>query len=113
MPVIEINSMEQFSKLVDHETRPVILDFYADFCGPCKVISPFFEKFAESPVNEYVVFAKVDVEAASDVAELLGVTAMPTFMAIKDQKKVAEFTGANKDRLTQMIKDVTSYLSIP
>ena len=110
MPIIEIKNMKQFTDLVDNETRPIIIDFYADFCGPCKVISPFFEKFAESQVNQFVVFVKVDVEVANDVAELLGVTAMPTFMAIKDQKKISEFTGANKDRLIQMIKEITSFV---
>ncbi len=103
--------MQEFSEIVDNERLPVLIDFYADFCGPCKVISPFFEKFAESPVNKFIKFAKVNVEVASDVAELLGVTAMPTFMAIKDQKKIGEFTGANKDRLIQLIKEITNVVA--
>ncbi|KAH8819306.1 thiol-disulfide exchange intermediate [Xylogone sp. PMI_703] len=98
----EIRSLSQFKKL---KTNPLlIIDFYAVWCGPCKVISPAFERLAkqhESSSN--IKFAKVDVDKARDVAQACGITAMPTFQFFKDGKKVDEVKGADPQLLTSKI----------
>lgn len=101
---IHIHSLQEFKAFQESDTRVLVLDFFADWCGPCKAISPFFEKMAESELNKHVCFLKVDVDVANDLATELGVSAMPTFMAFKGDTKIAQITGANKDRLTEMIK---------
>ncbi|KIW33742.1 thioredoxin [Cladophialophora immunda] len=85
--------------------RLVVLDCFATWCGPCKVIAPEVAKFSESDdFKDKVDFYKVDVDEVPDVAQELGVRAMPTFMIFKNGEKVAEVVGANKRALEQAIR---------
>ncbi|OAP63048.1 thioredoxin [Fonsecaea erecta] len=85
--------------------RLVVLDCFATWCGPCKVIAPEVAKFSESAeFKEKVDFYKVDVDEVPDVAQELGVRAMPTFMIFKNGQKVAEVVGADKRALEAAIK---------
>jgi thioredoxin 1 len=85
--------------------RLVVLDCFATWCGPCKVIAPEVVKFSEDPsYKEKVDFYKIDVDEAPDVAQELGVRAMPTFMLFKGGEKVGEVVGANKRALEQAIQ---------
>jgi thioredoxin len=103
----EIKSLSQFNKL---KTSPlVILDCYATWCGPCKAISPVFERLAKQyEGSTSIVFAKVDVDKAKDVAQACGITAMPTFQFFKHGKKVDEVKGADVQQLTTKIGFYTS-----
>ncbi|KAK1175786.1 thioredoxin-like [Acipenser oxyrinchus oxyrinchus] len=87
--------------LKDAGSMLVIVDFTATWCGPCKMISPVFEKLAEE--HKDVVFLKVDVDDAQDVAEMCKVNSMPTFQFFKNGQKVDDFSGANKDKLLEML----------
>ncbi|EXJ94520.1 thioredoxin 1 [Capronia coronata CBS 617.96] len=85
--------------------RLVVLDCFATWCGPCKVIAPELVKFSESEeFKDKVDFYKIDVDEVPDVAQELGVRAMPTFMLFKNGEKVAEVVGANKKALEQAIR---------
>lgn len=85
--------------------RLVVLDCFATWCGPCKVIAPELVKFSESEeFKDKVDFYKIDVDEAPDVAQELGVRAMPTFMLFKNGQKVGEVVGANKKALEQAIR---------
>ncbi|TVY46235.1 Thioredoxin-like protein [Lachnellula occidentalis] len=98
----EIKSLSQFNKL---KANPLlIIDFYATWCGPCKVVSPAFDRLAKP--HEYspsIIFAKVDVDKAKDVAQTCGITAMPTFQFFKNGSKVDEVKGADVQQLTTKI----------
>ncbi|KIW60318.1 thioredoxin [Exophiala xenobiotica] len=84
----------------------VVVDCFATWCGPCKVIAPELVKFSESPeFKDKVAFYKIDVDEVPDIAQELGVRAMPTFMLFKNGEKVGEVVGANKKALEQAIKD--------
>jgi len=87
--------------LADNE-RLVVLDAFATWCGPCKVIAPQVVKFS----NAYpeARFYKIDVDECPDVAQELGIRAMPTFMLFKDGEKVEEVVGANPKALEAAIK---------
>ncbi|EXJ55755.1 hypothetical protein A1O7_08685 [Cladophialophora yegresii CBS 114405] len=83
----------------------IVLDCFATWCGPCKVIAPEVLKFSNS--DEYkdkVDFYKVDVDEVPDVAQELGVRAMPTFMFFKNGEKVDEVVGADVRALEAAIK---------
>ena len=65
----------------------MVIDFYATWCGPCKMIAPQIEEMSNTMDN--IVFLKVDVDEAEDVAQEYNITAMPTFLFIKNGSKVS------------------------
>lgn len=71
-------------------TTYVAVDFYADWCPPCKAIAPVYEKLAaQHAIDGVLAFAKVNVDHVQDAARTHGVTAMPTFMFFKEGRQVA------------------------
>ncbi|KAL1652209.1 thioredoxin trx1 [Diplodia intermedia] len=80
----------------------VVLDCFATWCGPCKVIAPQVVKFSEAYPN--AKFYKLDVDEVPDVAQELGIRAMPTFLLFKGGEKVGEVVGANPKALEAAIK---------
>ncbi|PKS09297.1 hypothetical protein jhhlp_003911 [Lomentospora prolificans] len=102
MVVKHIHNKQEWDALLA-EGKPVIVDFFAEWCGPCKVISPIFEKASDDEANSGVTFAKIDVDEAVDVSRELGITAMPTFILLKDGAKVGEVRGANPPALLKLI----------
>mmetsp|Transcript_989 Transcript_989/g.797 ORF Transcript_989/g.797 Transcript_989/m.797 type:complete len:86 (+) Transcript_989:117-374(+) len=82
--VRQIATLEEFNTLVS-EGKVVMIDFTATWCGPCKMISPEFERLS----GEYtdITFVKVDVDANSDAAAKCEISAMPTFQVWKDGAK--------------------------
>lgn len=104
--VIEIHSEEQFKDLVKEafaQGRLVVVDTYATWCGPCKMIAPFFVEL--SIQHPEILFLKVDVDECEDIASALGVSAMPTFYFFKDGNMVKEITGADKTSILRAIGD--------
>ena len=77
------------------KSRVVLLDCFATWCGPCKAIAPHIAKMSEGEYKDSVEFYKIDVDEVPDVAQELGIRAMPTFMLFKDGEKVEEIVGAN------------------
>eukprot|EP00961_Rhodomonas_salina_P119274 1604986-Rhodomonas_salina.1 len=83
--------------------KTMFIDFTATWCGPCKRIGPVFEELAEK--NDGAVFYKVDVDENEAVSQKFGITAMPTFHALKKGVKVAECVGADPGKLEAMINE--------
>uniref|UniRef100_A0A8C7IE52 Thioredoxin domain-containing protein n=1 Tax=Oncorhynchus kisutch TaxID=8019 RepID=A0A8C7IE52_ONCKI len=79
-------SQEGFDKALEEAgDKLVVVDFTATWCGPCQSIAPFFKGLSEN--YQSVVFLKVDVDDAPDVASFCDIKCMPTFHFYKDQKK--------------------------
>jgi thioredoxin 1 len=99
-----ITSISEFDKLVSSNTY-VMIDFTATWCPPCKMIAPFFERAAAENASEgNVAFVKIDVDAQQELAQRFNITAMPTFILLKDGKEVQTAKGANPTAITTMAK---------
>ena len=72
--------------------KPVLIDFYADWCGPCRMVSPIVDEIAEE-YDEYLV-AKVNVDKESDLAGEFGVFSIPTLVVMKGGEVVKKVSGA-------------------
>jgi thioredoxin 1 len=80
----------------------MVLDCMATWCGPCKVIAPEIVKMSNA--NPTARFYKLDVDEVPDVAQELGVRAMPTFVVFRDGEKVGEVVGANQKALLALVE---------
>ncbi|XP_018098345.1 thioredoxin-2 [Xenopus laevis] len=93
---------EYHCALKDAGEKLVVIDFTATWCGPCQIIAPDFDKLSTD--NPDIVLHKVDVDDASDVAQLCEIRSMPTFIFYKSGKEVERFSGADIAKLKNTIK---------
>lgn len=97
-----ISSLEEYKTLISKAGGRVIVDFFADWCGPCRVIGPKFETWSTQHPN--IEFVKVNVDESGDITESEGITAMPTFKGYKNGQLIDSIQGANETKIQQMIK---------
>ncbi len=83
---------ENFDETVKNSTKPILVDFYADWCGPCKMLGPVLEKVAEK-VGEKAVIAKLNIDDAQSVAMEYGVASIPTMILFKNGAEVSRQVG--------------------
>ncbi len=91
MPVIKINK-DNFQAEVLESKKTVLLDFYADWCGPCRMLSPIVDEIAEERAD--IKVGKVNVDEESELAERFGVFSIPALIVFKDGKVAAQDVGA-------------------
>ncbi|PYI16021.1 putative thioredoxin [Aspergillus violaceofuscus CBS 115571] len=104
MPVTAIQSLAEFREIIA-EDKPVIIDFWATWCGPCRMVSPVLEKISNE--TEKVAFYKVDVDAHDDISQEVSIRAMPTFILFKNGAKVDELVGADQRALAKLVERAT------
>jgi len=102
MTITVVNSLDQFHQIINSD-KVSVFDFWAEWCGPCRAISPVFEKLASLPENSSVGFYKVDIDAQADIAQEVGVRSIPLFNAYQSGNKVNEVLGANPSSLQTLI----------
>jgi thioredoxin len=90
MATIDVHATDFPSTLEDNEM--VLVDFWASWCGPCRMFAPIFEKASEA--HPGIVFAKVDTEAEQQLAAAARITSIPTLMAFKSGQLVFAHSGA-------------------
>jgi len=105
--VVEVKNNNELQQLIkDAGNNLVVVDFSAKWCGPCRMIAPYYAELSEKPEYQNVKFAKVDVDEVEEAAQAYTVEAMPTFIFLKNGKEVdgvERLTGASKDRLLSSI----------
>lgn len=102
MTITPVTSISELNAILSDKDKLSVIDFHATWCGPCHAIAPAFEALSKkySSVN----FLKCDVDAATEVAKLYSVSAMPTFIFLKGSSKVDQLKGANKSALESIIQ---------
>ena len=101
--IIKVTS-SNFEKEVINSDKTVLIDFYADWCEPCKIMTPIIEMIAEEKENIKVV--KIDVDTETDLASKYGAYSIPTFVVIKNGEEVSRTVGINKKvELLKMINN--------
>jgi thioredoxin 1 len=89
---------------VANKGKPILVYFKANWCGPCRIITPSFWEF--SRYFAHMVFMMADIDEASDVASACGIDAVPTFQVWDGGHKVAQYVGADKNKLKNMLENI-------
>jgi thioredoxin 1 len=95
MPVTEIRDSERFKKISSISDKLIVIDFGAEWCGPCKRIAPMYEQLSD--IMKDVVFCKVDIDEFEELAQNFDVISVPTFVFIKNNNILTTVQGANYD----------------
>ena len=93
MAITKVN-LENFAQEVLKSEKKVLLDFYADWCGPCQMMMPEMEAFAEE--NENIKVCKLNVDESTDLAVTFGVMSIPTVILFDKGQEVKRFIGAKE-----------------
>jgi thioredoxin 1 len=96
-----------FDEQIGSSTEPVVVDFWAEWCGPCKMIAPILEEIAGEQVGVLKV-AKLNVDDNPDIARRYGVMSIPTMIVFKDGQESARIVGAKAKG--QLLDDLRPFL---
>jgi len=114
MPVTHVKSEDHFTELLNTKTHDfVFVDFYADWCGPCKRIAPKLEQYSTEFTN--VLFTKVNVDELEDLSQRYNVTGMPTFLMFEQGSVVPiclPVVGANEEKIRNMLLTAVTSLKV-
>jgi len=106
--IVENLKSENFKASVLDSGNPVLIDFWAEWCGPCRVYGPVVERAAERYAGKLRV-VKVNVEDAPDIAEKYGVSSIPTTLILRNGEEVERIVGAVSD--TQLDRTLAKFLA--
>ena len=99
---MEIINSTQFDEITSKGI--VVVDFFANWCGPCKMLAPVFEQAGEEMKND-ATFLKVDIDQSLELAQQFRISTVPTMMIFKDGKPVETLVGfMPKERIVQKVK---------
>ena len=103
MLIGNISNIDELRKAFEH-SNIVVLDVFASWCGPCKVISPYFQELATTYSSPNMRFYKYNCGDDNDLAHFLEVSSIPTFIVFENGELAERMSGANKTDLTNLVK---------
>lgn len=102
MSVVSVNKAN-FEQIINTD-KPVLIDFYADWCGPCRMVSPLVDEIAEE--NPQYVVGKINVDNEPELAAAFAVSSIPMLVVIKNGKIANQAVGAMpKEKILAMLED--------
>ena len=97
-----IKTVEEFNELI--KGKKVVIDFFANWCGPCKMLAPIFEEVSNELSD--IKFAKVDIDEVEDLPKMFGIMSIPTLLIFEEGKLVKKISGyLGKDELIKFINN--------
>ena len=100
-------AQEDFDKTVLGADAPVLVDFYADWCAPCRMVAPLLDELAQLHVGKLLV-AKVDTDRSPDVAMKYGIRSIPTLIVFAEGEEVERSVGFEPERVANMVERVVA-----
>lgn len=97
---MEVTITNENFEMLKNGSTPLVVDFWAEWCGPCKMISPIVSQLAEE-YNGKIIVGKCNVEEAEDVAAQMGIRNIPTLIFFKDGQEVDRHVGAGSKQMLQ------------
>ncbi len=95
---------DNFKVTIETNSKPILVDFYADWCGPCKMMAPVMEEIAAENSDKLDVF-KVNIDECPEIAREFSIRSIPTIMSFKDGKAYKSVVGAGpKEDMINLIK---------
>lgn len=103
MSVVNVGSEATFDEKIMKADKPVLVDFWASWCGPCKMAGPELEAVA-AEVGEKAIVAKINIDEMGELTNRYNIKAVPTFIVFRDGKESSRFTGfkTRKDLLAAL-----------
>lgn len=94
---------DNFQTEVLSSAKPVLVDFWADWCGPCRMLSPIVDEISEE-YSQTAGFGKINVDEEPELAQQFGVSSIPTLILFKDGKEAARMVGVQpKEKIVEFI----------
>lgn len=100
-----------FEETLKSTGQTVLVDFFAEWCNPCRMLSPVIDELSEEMRG--VMFAKINVDRAKETAQRYGIMSVPTLMVFSNGRLGASFTGvASKSQITELISNVSGEVDV-
>lgn len=107
MELVHLNS-ENFKSTLDAEDGLVVVDFFATWCGPCRMLGPVMEE-VQDEVGDRAKIYKLDIDEGEDVARSYGIMSVPSVLFFKNGEEIGRFVGFKNK--AQVIEEIERYLS--
>ncbi len=100
-------TQEDFERTVLQADVPVLVDFYADWCAPCKMVAPLVDEIAHQHIGKMLV-VKVDTDRAQEVAAQYGIRSIPTLILFRDGEEVERSVGFEPERVRDLVEQAVA-----